>query len=121
MAVKEFWGGFDTRLFVLGKTKRVLLPYLIVGVFLCLLQERHGTDALRSKSPLVLGRDIRVLHDRQGIWQRPLDEGKATKNVDDGNCLLHGLHFLSPVRHSYLVRDSTCKISAILYDGYANG
>lgn len=56
------------RLFVLCKTKRVLLPYLIVGVFLCLLQDRDMELMLYGVSHLwVLGRDIRVLHDRQGI------------------------------------------------------
>lgn len=40
------------RLFVLGKTKRVLLPYLIVGVFLCLLQDRDMEQMLYGVSHL---------------------------------------------------------------------
>lgn len=40
------------RLFVLGKTKRVLLPYLIVGVFHCLLQDRDMEQMLYGVSHL---------------------------------------------------------------------
>lgn len=51
---KRILGGgyFDTGLFVLGKTKRVLLPYLLVGVFLCLLQDRDMAQMLYGVSHL---------------------------------------------------------------------
>ena len=41
MDINEFGGGYsDNVKFVKDKTLRVLVPYAIVGLFLCLLQDR---------------------------------------------------------------------------------
>lgn len=50
---KRIRGGYSkTRVFVYKKYERVLLPYLIVGLFLCLLQQRNVVQLLNGISHL---------------------------------------------------------------------
>lgn len=53
MDTNGFGGGYSkTRVFVYKKYERVLLPYLIVGLFLCLLQQRNIVQMLNGISHL---------------------------------------------------------------------
>lgn len=53
MDISEIWGGYsDNVKFVKDKTLRVLVPYTIVGLFLCLLQDRDISQMLNGISHL---------------------------------------------------------------------
>lgn len=53
MDINEIWGGYsDNVKFVKDKTQRVLVPYAIVGLFLCLLQDRDISQMLNGISHL---------------------------------------------------------------------
>lgn len=53
MDINEFWGGYSGNVkFVKDKTLRVLVPYAIVGLFLCLLQDRDISEMLNGISHL---------------------------------------------------------------------
>ena len=53
MDINEFGGGYsDNVKFVKDKTLRVLVPYAIVGLFLCLLQDRDISQMLNGISHL---------------------------------------------------------------------
>lgn len=53
MVISELGGGYDdTVKFIKGKWQRVLMPYIIVGAFLCLLQHRNIGQMLNGISHL---------------------------------------------------------------------
>ena len=53
MVINEIWGGYsDNVKFVKDKILRVLVPYAIVGLFLCLLQDRDISQMLNGISHL---------------------------------------------------------------------
>lgn len=53
MDINEIWGGYsDNVKFVKDKALRVLVPYIIVGLFLCLLQDRDISQMLNGISHL---------------------------------------------------------------------
>lgn len=79
--ISVIWGGYgNTIKFVKGKTLRVLVPYLIVGLFLCILQDRDMGQMLDGISHLwfllvifecyMLGKAIEcVLHLPESKWK----------------------------------------------------
>ena len=51
--VKKNGGGYsDIKRFIIDKTQRVMIPYIVVGIFLCLLQRRHFMQMFTGVSHL---------------------------------------------------------------------